>query len=134
VKFAQGEREWYFFILEDENFPVGRNSNRCVGNGMGFWKSTPEIRIYNGDESMIATKRYLTFFSGSLPGAKKTHWTMEEYRLHVNGCITKQNIKVKLRINVFFETTFNLYGCIYIYIYMDQLYVRGQLLEHFRIF
>jgi len=42
---------------------------------------------------------------------------MEEYRLHVNGCITKQNIKVKLRINVFFETTFNLYGCIYIYIY-----------------
>jgi hypothetical protein len=59
---------------------------------------------------------------------------MEEYRLHVNGCITKQNIKVKLRINVFFETTFNLYGCIYIYIYMDQLYVRGQLLEHFRIF
>ncbi|GLT72458.1 hypothetical protein SLA2020_443920 [Shorea laevis] len=65
VTFPNGEREWYFFIREDENFP-------------------------------FATKRYLTYFSGSLSEAKKTHWTMEEYRLHViNGCIIKQNIKPK---------------------------------------
>lgn len=101
VTFPNGEREWYFFIREDENFPVCRNSNRFVGNGMGFWKPTPEIPIYNGDENMFATKRYLTYFSGSLSEAKKTHWTMEEYRLHViNGCIIKQNIKVIKRKNV----------------------------------
>jgi hypothetical protein len=86
VTFSNGEREWFFFIREDEKFPICHDSNRFVGNRIGFWRATPEIRIYSKDENIFATKRHLPYFSGSLSEGKvkKTLWRMEEYRLY-NG-------------------------------------------------
>ncbi|KAK9278549.1 hypothetical protein L1049_028119 [Liquidambar formosana] len=86
------EREWFFFIHQDENFekPI-----RMVGNGIGFWKSSGEENlIYNLDGNVFASKTYYSYFRGTLPKAKKTHWKMEEYRIHVE-CNTKQDSKKK---------------------------------------
>lgn len=53
-----------------------------VGNGTGFWKSMEdEDPVHNSDGDVFAFKIHLTYFSGSLNKAKKTHWKMEEYRL-----------------------------------------------------
>ena len=59
-----------------------------VGNGIGFWRFIGEEEpIHNSEGDIFAFKIYLTYFSGSPPHAKKTHWRMEEYRLQteING-------------------------------------------------
>lgn len=87
VTFSCGEREWFFFIHEDdENCSAsaqGRRNIRVVGNGVGFWKPNgSENPIHNEDGNVYASKIFLTYFSGSLRKAKKTHWKMVEYHLH----------------------------------------------------
>ncbi|XP_021641598.1 NAC domain-containing protein 101 isoform X2 [Hevea brasiliensis] len=82
VNYSCGEREWYFFLHEDEDFLVENNPNRIVGDKIGFWKSTgQEKSICNLDGNVFASKFQFTYFSGIFPNARKTHWKMDEYRL-----------------------------------------------------
>ncbi|XP_071902852.1 protein SOMBRERO-like [Coffea arabica] len=86
--FNDNEREWFFFIYKDEYFLGKTRSTRMVGNGIGFWRFIGEEEpIHNSEGDIFAFKIYLTYFSGSPPHAKKTHWRMEEYRLQteING-------------------------------------------------
>ncbi|XP_018809654.1 NAC domain-containing protein 48-like [Juglans regia] len=89
VKFLDGEREWFFFIHEDDNSDhdiIIRRSTKArvlAENGGGFWEAwKEEDPICNEDGNIIAWKTDLTYFSmGSNSRAKKTHWTMQQYRI-----------------------------------------------------
>ncbi|KAL6183031.1 hypothetical protein ACLB2K_044442 [Fragaria x ananassa] len=94
VTFSNGEREWFFFIHEDDENYSGscrshaqrRRNVREVGNGIGFWKpSGSENPIYSKDGNVFATKIFLTYFSGSCHSKKpkRTHWKMVEYHLQI---------------------------------------------------
>uniref|UniRef100_A0A2C9VQJ9 NAC domain-containing protein n=2 Tax=Manihot esculenta TaxID=3983 RepID=A0A2C9VQJ9_MANES len=82
-----GEREWYFFIHEHEDFlGKSRERIRMVGDGTGFWRSSGlEKYIRNSDGRVLAFKSRFFYFSGNDANAKKTHWKMDQYRLH-NQC------------------------------------------------
>ncbi|XP_050225549.1 NAC domain-containing protein 72-like [Mercurialis annua] len=95
VTYSCGEREWYFFIHEGEEF-VKRSSNRIVGDGLGFWRANgQEQPVFNSDGNVFAFKTQFTYFSGSSQkNATKTHWRMEKYRLpndqcHLEDCYCK---------------------------------------------
>ncbi len=98
MTFSHREREWFFFIHEDENSHANRKKVRVVGNGNGCWKQTiDEYPICNTNENILAFKTHLTYFSAT---GKKTHWKMEEYRLRVTntGCNTNKEFKVKPKL------------------------------------
>ncbi|KAG7955014.1 hypothetical protein I3843_11G049800 [Carya illinoinensis] len=84
VTFSREDREWYFFIYENEDSDddVRTAKTRVVENGQGFWKSWQEEDdpIYDADGNVIAFKKNLTYFSCRSSKPKKTHWTMQEYR------------------------------------------------------
>ncbi|ONI08826.1 hypothetical protein PRUPE_5G203200 [Prunus persica] len=101
VTFSCGEREWFFFIHEDDEncspSAQGRRNIRVVGNGVGFWKPNgSENPIHNEDGNVCASKIFLTYFSGSLRKAKKTHWKMVEYHLHSDSH-TEEEYQVQRR-------------------------------------
>ncbi|XVE56842.1 hypothetical protein DITRI_Ditri04bG0043200 [Diplodiscus trichospermus] len=86
VEFSNGEREWYFFYIEEENCNKEGCCNQkairiVVGEGLGFWQSNREIPIFDRDGNVLAFKIHFIYFSGHLSKAKKTHWTLDEYRL-----------------------------------------------------
>ncbi|XP_028112214.1 NAC transcription factor 25-like [Camellia sinensis] len=82
-------RDWCFLIQYDEYFYGERKQIREVGNGIGFWRSIGiEDPIYNSNGDIYAFKINFSYFSGSIPKAKKTHWRMEQFRIHFN-CDTK---------------------------------------------
>ncbi|PRQ37170.1 putative transcription factor NAM family [Rosa chinensis] len=90
VTFSDGEREWFFFIHEDDescsSHAQRKRTVREVGNGLGFWKPNgSENPICNEDGNVFATKIYLTYFSGSCHSnkPKRTHWKMVEYHLQI---------------------------------------------------
>ncbi|CAH9077654.1 unnamed protein product [Cuscuta epithymum] len=79
VENLAGEREWYFFILEDDYYYGKVVKNRVVvGSEKGFWSSMGEEPICNSEGDVLGYKIHFTFFSA---GSKKTHWRMEKYRL-----------------------------------------------------
>lgn len=74
--------EWFFFIHEHQDTFCKLNSIRAVEDETGFWKSMEnEDPVYNSEGDVFAFKFHLTYFSGYLRNARKTHWKMEEYRL-----------------------------------------------------
>ncbi|KAG6635563.1 hypothetical protein CIPAW_11G051300 [Carya illinoinensis] len=104
VKFLDGEREWFFFFHEDEDsreriLRRSRKARVLVENGGGFWKPWQEKDpICNEDGHIIAWKTDLTYFSVATNSkAKKTHWTMQQYRIvlpHVVGsCISSSTVE-----------------------------------------
>ncbi|XP_022715890.1 protein CUP-SHAPED COTYLEDON 2-like [Durio zibethinus] len=85
VQFSSGEREWFFFIHKDGNFDDEQHKTlfRMVGDGLGFWRSNGEKPLFDTSGNVVAFKIHLTYFSGCLSKAKKTHWRMDEYRLPI---------------------------------------------------
>ncbi|KAG8638958.1 hypothetical protein MANES_14G084400v8, partial [Manihot esculenta] len=82
VTLSCGEREWYFFIYGEEDSVGERKTIRIVGDGIGFWKSSgQEKSICNSDGNVFGLKFQFTYFSGTFPNAKRTHWRMDVYRL-----------------------------------------------------
>ncbi|KAL0416082.1 UNVERIFIED_CONTAM: NAC domain-containing protein JA2 [Sesamum latifolium] len=76
-----GERQWYFFINGDEYFHGKTEKDRCVGDGIGYWKSIgKENPIRDAKGNVFAFKILYTYFSAK-PKHKRTHWRMEEFRL-----------------------------------------------------
>lgn len=95
---SDGEKEWFYFIREAEDFQGETNSTvRTVGNGLGFWKSNgDEEVIYNEDGHVIAFKIRLTYFSGNpSKSPKKTHWKLVVYWLP-KECYSSENCKVHI--------------------------------------
>ncbi|XP_043813714.1 NAC domain-containing protein 101 [Manihot esculenta] len=93
-----GEREWYFFIHEHEDFlGKSRERIRMVGDGTGFWRSSGlEKYIRNSDGRVLAFKSRFFYFSGNDANAKKTHWKMDQYRLHNQCPAPDHNSKVRV--------------------------------------
>ncbi|XVF11824.1 hypothetical protein REPUB_Repub08aG0060500 [Reevesia pubescens] len=84
VQLSSGEKEWFFFIHEDENFDHEQNKRiRMVGDGLGFWQSNGEKPVFDMNGNALAFKIHLIYFSGCLSKAKKTNWRMDEYRLPI---------------------------------------------------
>ncbi|OMO59295.1 No apical meristem (NAM) protein [Corchorus olitorius] len=79
VEFASDERQWFFFIDDDEK----NKGIRRVGDGVGFWHSNgdDEKPILDPNGFVLAFKLHFIYFSGTLSNPKKTHWSMDEYRL-----------------------------------------------------
>ncbi|KAL0355403.1 UNVERIFIED_CONTAM: NAC domain-containing protein JA2 [Sesamum radiatum] len=76
-----GKRQWYFFINGDEYFHGKTEKDRCVGDGIGYWKSIgKENPIHDAKGNVFAFKILYTYFSAN-PKHKRTHWRMEEFRL-----------------------------------------------------
>lgn len=85
MRFSSSEdREWYFFVRCDKNFH--ETSRRTVGDGIGFWKkdNIDEISIPIREfHNLRATKNHFTYFTDREDTKlKRTHWELEEYRLH----------------------------------------------------
>ncbi|KAK9198705.1 hypothetical protein WN944_013891 [Citrus x changshan-huyou] len=95
---SSGEnKEWYFFIPEEENsfHRSGKETTRFVGDGTGFWKLIGEERpMFNINGQVFALKRNLTYFSGNPSEPRRTHWKMELFRLPLEF-YTSQNPKEK---------------------------------------
>ncbi|PSR96614.1 Protein FEZ like [Actinidia chinensis var. chinensis] len=78
------KKEWYFFVRGHEYYHGEKKKKQVVGNVSGFWRSIgEEDPIYNSNGAVFAFKIYFTYFSGTLQKAKRTHWSMELYRLPV---------------------------------------------------
>lgn len=96
---SSGEnKEWYFFIPEEENsfHRSGKETTRFVGDGTGFWKLIGEERpMFNINGQVFALKRNLTYFSGNPSEPRRTHWKMELFRLPLEF-YTSQNPKEKV--------------------------------------
>nr|GMD41946.1 NAC domain-containing protein 101-like [Ipomoea batatas] len=84
---GKSEREWYFFIHQDDYFYGKIVKDRMVGINeiqRGFWRSIgEEVPIYNSDGNVFGFKIRFAYFncSISMAMAKETHWRMQEYRL-----------------------------------------------------
>lgn len=75
------EKERYFFIHQDQYFHGKVEKDQPVGDGIGFWRfAGKEEPIYDADKNIFACKIHSTFFSADNK-FRRTHWTMEEYRL-----------------------------------------------------
>ncbi|KAJ7956452.1 NAC domain [Quillaja saponaria] len=82
VSYSYGEREWFFFVYQDENYSSKKKKLRTIRDGKGFWKSNgEEYSIFDSDGNVMAFKLNFTYFKGNLQKAKKTHWRMKEYRM-----------------------------------------------------
>ncbi|GFZ07702.1 hypothetical protein Acr_19g0006390 [Actinidia rufa] len=76
------QREWYFFVWDEEYYHGEKKKHQVVANGLGFWRSMgEEDPIYSSHGDVFAFKIHYTYFSGSPPNARRTHWRMELYRL-----------------------------------------------------
>ncbi|XVE54715.1 hypothetical protein DITRI_Ditri03aG0104100 [Diplodiscus trichospermus] len=96
VQFSSGEREWFIFIKEnEENVDNEQNETirRIVGDEQGFWQCNGEEPLYDANGNVLAFKFHLTYFSGCLSKAKKTHWKLDKYRLPIQF-YTLHNSKV----------------------------------------
>lgn len=75
VHFCSGERERYFFIRKDKNFP--NNPIRKVGNHSGSWILRKTRRIFDTIGNKIALKFYFAYYSK----LGRTRWKMDEFQL-----------------------------------------------------
>lgn len=112
VKNLDGRSEWYFFIHQDEYFCGKIVKDRMVGNGneKGFWRSLgDEVPIYDSEGSVFGFKIYFTYFNGSSPVAKQTHWRLQKFRL---SCKYDQEVPYNKRNTIFvYDSAFRRYRC-----------------------
>ncbi|CAN0871011.1 NAC domain-containing protein 101 [Linum grandiflorum] len=83
------DREWFFFVhldlesVSDQNLE-GMTTKRAGKKGIGFWKLGLKKTIFDSTEVPLAYKSELTYYLASTPSSRqrKTHWKLDEYRLH----------------------------------------------------
>lgn len=73
-------------------------ADRVIATEEGFWRShKEEERVYDANRNEIAVKNFMTYFSGRPSKPRKTHWTMEEYRLLVGSESSDPEQSVQVR-------------------------------------
>ena len=116
---SSDDREWYFFTCYDKN--LNETNTRTVGDGLGFWKKENKdgIPIPIADEpNLCATKNYLTYFNVKEDKkAKKSHWQMEEYHLHIQ-CSKEGNLNKAIKVFHLFPFLLLLLLLLFIFIFI----------------
>ncbi|CAN1839826.1 NAC domain-containing protein 77, partial [Linum perenne] len=85
--FRQEEREWFFFVhLGSDQDLKGKMVKRAVKNGRGNWILVSKEVICDSTGVPLAYKSELMYFLASTSSShqRKTHWKLEEYRLHTS--------------------------------------------------
>ncbi|KAK7381935.1 hypothetical protein VNO80_00508 [Phaseolus coccineus] len=74
-----GDPEWFFFSPVDFKYSKSKRVNRKTK--CGFWKATGKDRnIRNVDtNTLIATKKTLVYYEGSVSRGVKSNWVIHEY-------------------------------------------------------
>ncbi|XP_068478512.1 NAC transcription factor 29-like isoform X1 [Phaseolus vulgaris] len=74
-----GDPEWFFFSPVDFKYSNSKRVNRKTK--CGFWKATGKDRnIRSGDtNTLIATKKTLVYYKGSVSCGVKSNWVIHEY-------------------------------------------------------
>lgn len=96
-KAKMGEKEWYFFSLQDRKYPTGVRRNRATE--AGYWKTTGKDKeIFGGATvlELVGMKKTLVFYKGRAPRGEKTNWVMHEYRLLPKSTSKNRNVSGSL--------------------------------------
>ncbi|XP_051115597.1 NAC domain-containing protein 79-like [Andrographis paniculata] len=78
-KAKHGEKEWYFFCLNDKKYPTGLRTNRATPSG--YWKATGKDKEIFRGRVLVGMKKTLVFYMGRAPKGEKSNWVCHEYRL-----------------------------------------------------